>query len=35
MRDLFQMVREKSYETFKMFYESCKVELKGGEIVDV
>lgn len=35
LRDLFQLVREKSYETFKMFYESCKVELKGGEIVDV
>ena len=35
MRDLFQLVREKDYETFKMFYESCLVELKGGEIVDV
>lgn len=35
LRDLFQLVREKSYETFKMFYESCIVELKGGEIVDV
>lgn len=33
--DLFQLVREKSYETFKMFYESCLVELKGGEIIDV
>ena len=35
LRDLFQLVREKNYETFKMFYESCIVELKGGEIVDV
>ena len=35
LRELFQLVREKSYETFKMFYESCKVKLIGGEIIDV
>lgn len=35
LRDLFQLVREKNYETFRMFYESCLVELKGGEIIDV
>ena len=35
LRELFQLVREKSYETFKMFYESCIVDVKGGKIVDV
>lgn len=34
LRDLFQMVREQNYEVFKMFYESCKVEFKGGKIID-
>lgn len=34
LRDLFQLVREKNYETFKMFYESCIMEFKGGKIVD-
>lgn len=35
MRDLFQLVREKDYETFKMFYEMGKVKLQGGEIINV
>ena len=34
LRDLFQFVREESYETFKMFYESCLMEYKGGKIND-
>jgi hypothetical protein len=34
IRELFQLVREKNYETFKMFYESCIMELKGGKIDD-
>jgi len=35
LRDLFQFVREESYETFKMFYESCLMEYKGGKINDI
>ena len=35
LRELFQFVREKNYETFKMFYESCLMEYKGGKIYDV
>lgn len=34
LRDLFQLVREKNYETFKMFYESSRVKVQGGKIVD-
>ncbi len=28
IRDLFQMVREKNYEVFKMFYENGGIKLK-------
>ena len=35
LRELFQFVREESYETFKMFYESCLMEYKGGKINDI
>lgn len=34
VRQLFGLVREKSYETFKMFYETARVELKGGKIIE-
>lgn len=34
LREIFQLVREKSYETFKMFYETVKVEYKGGQIIE-
>lgn len=32
IRELFLLAREKSYETFKMFYELAGVQLVGGEI---
>lgn len=35
MRDAFQLVREKNYEVFDMFYNWEVVEYKGGEMVNV
>lgn len=34
LREIFSLVREKNYETFKMFYELAQVELKGGQIIE-
>lgn len=34
-QEVFQLVREKNYEVFKLFYECDNVEYKGGEIIDV
>lgn len=33
-RDIFQFVREHSYELFRLFYECHTVELKGGKFVN-
>lgn len=34
LREIFQLVREKSYETFKMFYENSTAVFEGGKIVE-
>lgn len=34
LREIFQMVREESYETFKMFYENSTAVFEGGKIVE-
>jgi len=34
IRDIFQYIRERNYELFKMFYEWDEVKYKGGKIVN-